>query len=267
MMIDPRIPEAVQPILKEYLRRTETRLVGLIQAIYLVGSIALGEFNEQFSDIDFITILNRKATSLELEHLRNVHQAIENQHPRWKMSGRYIQESDLGKTKESLALHPHVHDGTFHLAVRDGINWVTWWELKNGGIPMVGPEPRTLPFTVDRDLLMTEMRENLNSYWRSWTRQPRQVMILYSDWGIQWAVLGVLRQFYTFRENSITTKMRAGEYALECLPEAWHPLIQEAIYIRQGKKNSSYRFRFGRMLQAIHFLDYIIDTCNVESRA
>ena len=147
----------------------------------------------------------------------------------------------------------------------DGLNSVTWWELKNHGIPIVGPEPRNLAFTVDWDALIAEMMANLNSYWRSWTRHPRRIVILYSDWGVQWAVLGVLRQFYTFRENSITTKIRAGQYARGCLPQQWHPLIQEAIHIRQGKTDSFYRFRFGRMIQTIRFLDYIIEACNANS--
>jgi hypothetical protein len=85
---------------------------------------------------------------------------------------------------------------------------------------------------------------------------------LYSNWGIQWAVLGILRQFFTFRENSITTKVKAGEYALGCLPSRWHPLIQEAINIRQGQKGPSNRFRFGRMVRTVRFLNYVIDRCN-----
>jgi hypothetical protein len=41
--LDPRIPEHVQPIVKEYLRFTEQRLVGLIGVSYFAESIALGE--------------------------------------------------------------------------------------------------------------------------------------------------------------------------------------------------------------------------------
>jgi hypothetical protein len=127
---------------------------------------------------------------------------------------------------------------------------------------IVGTEPQNLPFTVDWNVLIAEMGENLNSYWRNWTRHPRRIMVLYSDWGIQWAVLGVLRQYFTFMENSITTKVRSGDYTLGCLPRQWHPIIQEAINIRQGKKDSSYRSRFSRMVETVRFLNYIIKTCN-----
>jgi hypothetical protein len=126
----------------------------------------------------------------------------------------------------------------------------------------MGTRSGNLPFTANWDVLITEMRKNLNTYWRSWTRQPRHVAVLYSNWGIQWAVLGVLRQYFTFQENTITTKVKAGEYALGSLPQQWHPLIQEAISIRQTKQDTAYRSRFGRMFETVAFLQYVLDVCN-----
>jgi hypothetical protein len=114
---------------------------------------------------------------------------------------------------------------------------------------------------VDWGLLLKEMHVNLNSYWRSWTIHPRRILILCSDWGIQWAVLGVLRQFYTFQENSITTKLRAADYALRCLPTRWQGLILEAIDIRKGKK-IAFRLKFIRAIEAMKFINYIINICN-----
>jgi hypothetical protein len=75
-------------------------------------------------------------------------------------------------------------------------------------------------------------------------------------------VLGVLRQFYTFRERSITSKTGAGLYALDHTPARWHPLIREAINIREGPYTSAYRFRFVRALAARAFLQHVIKQCN-----
>ncbi|HMB23138.1 MAG TPA: aminoglycoside adenylyltransferase domain-containing protein [Anaerolineales bacterium] len=237
-------------------------LPGWLDAFYIVGSIALDEFNEQFSDIDFIAALNQKPTLKEIEELRRVHQAIEKNHPSWKMSGSYIQSSDLGKLDNEMEPHPHYHDGVLHPNDSYELNSVTWWELKQRGIAVLGEEPQNLPFTVDWDRLISSMKENMNSYWVSWMNRPVRLLSLYSDWGIQWAVLGILRQFYTFKENSITTKVRAGKHALDCLPVRWHKLIQEAIRIREGKKGSAYRSRIARMIEAVNFLKYVIQLCN-----
>jgi predicted nucleotidyltransferase len=249
-------------MIEDYISLVAKQLPNRINSFYLVGSIALGEFNERFSDIDFIAILNQKFTLKEVETLRDIHRVIESNHPRWEMSGSYILSQDLGKLDDEIEPHPHYHDGAFHPNRRSELNSVTWWELKNHGIAILGEAPGNLPFTVDWDLLTTRMKENLNSYWQSWTKRPGRVLKLYSDWGIQWAVLGVLRQFYTFHEDSITTKVRAGQYALDCLPAGWHKLIQEAIDIRRGKKDSVYRLRILRMIEAVNFLKYIIRVCN-----
>lgn len=260
--MDPRIPEPVQPVLERYVACCQELFPQLLSGFYILGSIALGEFNRYYSDIDFLTILNDRMTLPDIEKLRNIHQDIEKAFPQWKLSGSYIQPGNLGKLAETIEPHPHYHDGVLHVDVCNELNLVTWWELKNHGIALIGIEPGSLPFCVDWTVLITEMRENLNSYWVSWTRQPVRIIMLYSDWGIQWGITGVLRQFYTFRENAITTKIKAAEYALGCLPARWHPLIQEAINIRNRKDRSAYKSKMFRTWDAICFLKFIIQTCN-----
>ena len=83
-----------------------------------------------------------------------------------------------------------------------------------------------------------------------------------TDWGVQWTVLGVLRQYYTFRENSITTKEKAGEYALEHLSSRWRALISEALNIRTGQDERFYRSRIKRTLDDRIFLKAVIRICN-----
>ena len=65
--MEPNVPKAIQPIIYEYAGLVNTKLRGLIDSFYLVGSVALGEFNEKYSDIDFVTVLSRIATLEEIE--------------------------------------------------------------------------------------------------------------------------------------------------------------------------------------------------------
>lgn len=260
-MINQRIPEPVRPILENYVLLTNKELPNLISGFYIVGSIALDGFNEQFSDIDFVAVLNRKLSQADIEELIAIHKIIEKDFFKWKLSGCYLQLYDLGRFENDIKLHPYYHDGKFHPEGYFEINSITWWILKNHGIVIIGKETADLPFTVDWDLLIARMKKNLNSYWVSWTNR---YFVMLSDWGIQWTVLGVLRQYYTFRENSITTKIKAANYALTCLPIRWHSLIQEAIDIREGKKKSLYRSKIVRMVDAVKFLKYIIQTSNTE---
>jgi hypothetical protein len=260
--MDPRIPEPIRPAVQHYLTLVNQQLPELLKSFYIEGSIALDGFNEDFSDIDFIASLNRPATHAEIETLRSIHQAIEKRYPQRKMAGSYVQARALERGDHHISLNPHYHDGVLRLHGHFELNSVEGWILKNHGIAVVGPTPQDLPFSIDWEALIKTMRHNLNSYWGKWTKRPDHIMVLLADWGIQWAVLGVLRQFYSFRENAITTKVKAGEYALTCLPERWHPLIREALHIRAGTKGSAYAFRIARTVEAIQFLKFIIRTCN-----
>jgi hypothetical protein len=257
-MLPPSIPEPVQPLLNAYLRHMEARLPGLLAGFYLHGSLALGAFNLHSSDIDFITVVTRRCTPEDVERLRQIHQEVATQYPRWGMSGSYLLWEDLGQFEETIPPGPCYHDGILKEKGHNDISSVTWWVLKNRGIALVGPAPHSLPFTVDWEKLLTDMHHNLNTYWKNFTRKPKRMAWLVTDFGIEWTVLGVLRQYYTFRENDITSKAGAGEYALLHLPPRWHRLIREALRIRQQSGTSAYRSRLFRAFQAWRFLHYVI---------
>jgi len=252
------IPDVVKPVLEAYITAIERELPGFMAACYLHGSIALGAFIAGDSDIDFITVISRRCTASDIEHLAAIHHAVEKTYARCPIEGSYLQWTDLGQAGDEIEPHPHYHDGALDPFARNDLNTVTWWLLKNRGLALVGSDPRTLEFTVDSQMLIAYMGHNLNAYWRRYTREPARMAWLFTDYGIQWAVLGVLRQYYTFREDDIISKVGAGEYALQHLPQRWHRLIQEAINIRYRRNGSSYRSRIIRAVEAVQFLKYVM---------
>jgi len=262
--MDQRVPSMIHPLLEEYIQWFEHELPGCMAGLYLYGSIALGAFDERFSDIDFLTLLHRRPTPTEVERLAMIHQRLERTYPRWRLEGSYLQWDDVGRFEEEIVPFPYYHDGVLHLAGHFEVNAVTWWVLKNRGIAIVGPAAQDLHFTVDWELLLLKMRENLNSYWASWTRERSRLAHLLTDDGVQWTVLGVLRLWYTFREQGLISKIGAGRYALAHLPARWSPLIHEAIAIREGRQDSGYPSRALRAVEVVRFVRYVIKVCNEE---
>lgn len=256
------VPDPIQPLLEMYVGLVEQTLPGFMEGLYLHGSIALGAFNQRFSDIDFITVGSRRCTDDDVEQLRVVHKKIASAYPQWELNGSYFQWSDLGKFEETVLPHSYHHDGVLYPSGHYEANPVTWWVLKQHGLALLGPHPRALDFAVDWDVLIAGMRQNLNTYWVTFTRHPRRMTWLFVDDGVQWAVLGVLRQFYTFREGDITSKTGAGEYALAHLPVRWHRLVREAIRLQEQGGPSLYASRVARAAEAVRFLRYIIQECN-----
>jgi hypothetical protein len=259
---DPRIPEVIKPQLDEYITLLEQELPGFVNGLYLHGSIALGAFNERMSDIDFIALCSRPHTPDDVEQLRQVHGIVAQKYPRWALQGSYLQWENLGQFEEISPPYPAYSDGALNPNEHHGPDLVTWWLVKTRGQALIGLAPEKLPFDVDWNTLIAKMHENLNTYWASYTRNPTRMAWLLSDYGVQWAVLGVLRQYYTFREHDIISKTGAGEYALKHLPVRWHPLIQEAIAIRERDNTPFYHLRIVRAVKAISFLKYVIDVCN-----
>jgi predicted nucleotidyltransferase len=262
------IPEPIRPMLRDYLQRVEVGLPGLLEGVYLHGSIALGAFNPRLSDIDFIAVLARCATERDIDALRQVHMEVASTHPEWELEGSYLQWTDLGRFEDAIAPCPYYAEGQLHPRGHYEINSVTWWMLKQHGLALRGPDPRSLDFEVDFELLLANMSHNLNSYWASFTRREGRMKWLLSDQGVQWAVLGVLRQFYTFRERRITSKSGAGEYALAHLPARWHRLIREALNLReQPEARSLYRCKIVRAAEAVSFLRYVITDYSAREKA
>jgi hypothetical protein len=248
--------------LDEYVTLLESKVPGFVTGLYLHGSLALGAFNERLSDIDFVALLSRRATSADIEHLRAIHRQIAANYPKRLLEGSYLQWDELGKLEEELSPAPFHHDNQFDGSGNFDINSVTWWVLKHRGIGLIGPQPHKLAFEVDWELLVTRMRQNLNSYWVNYVRRPRGITWLLTDFGVEWTVLGVLRQYYTFVAHDITSKSGAGEYALEHLPYKWHRIIREALHIREDKGTSLYGSRLMRAGEAYNFLRYLIEYCN-----
>ena len=79
--MDNRIPAVLVPSVEKFTSLAEKRLPGFLSAFYIVGSIALDEFNPYFSDVDFIAMINHCAAENEIETLREIHQKMEGSYP------------------------------------------------------------------------------------------------------------------------------------------------------------------------------------------
>lgn len=114
MPMSTDIPQPVRLVLDEYLGLVHEAVPGLLDGVYLQGSLALGTFNPRLSDIDFIAVTSRRRTPADIAGLRALHQAPAQRHPDAKLEGGYLQWRDLGRLEEAMPPHPHIHDNIFH---------------------------------------------------------------------------------------------------------------------------------------------------------
>lgn len=262
------IPEKANEVLKEHLDLLKSKSPNLLEAYYIYGSIALDAFNYGLSDIDFIAVVKRKVTETDLNILKEIHRDIKKRYPKIDLMGLYVMKNDLQSQHKNKKTCLSFIDGVYKGLEKFEKSSIDAYQLKKYGITIKGQSIENFDYTVTWDTLIYNMRDNLNTYWLSWKNDckkfpSRKYIGLYINLGmIEWVILGVSRLYYTFKERDITSKVGAGEYALQTVPEKWHMIINEAMRLRKGNKKSYYKSIFERRKDALDYIDFIIKESN-----
>jgi len=260
------IPTLVQKVLDDYIALVNDRLPNTLEAVYLQGSIALGAYVENSSDIDFIVITNRRLLEADAVVL-TIHSKIADQYEHPELDGVYVVTGDIGRL--NLDDDQYLIYNSGKLSYSSNFDPIIWWILQTKGLKVVGAEQPVFDFDIHSKHLISYVNENMNSYWAQRVQKMEtSITELYKlpaeeiDYEIEWTVLGLLRQFYTLKEHDIISKLGAGEYALKHLPLEWHPIIKKAINIRKGEKINIFTTDKERIDMTIRFSKYIIQYCN-----
>jgi len=246
----------------------ELKLPKFLEAYYIYGSIALGAFHYGLSDIDFIAIVKRKVTQSDIDILKEIHSNIKIKFPETDLMGLYVMGNDLQLEYENEKSCPCFIDGRYKGLEKFEKNSIDAFQLKKYGLTVKGQEIDNFDFTVNWDILIQNMRENLNTYWFNWNDDCKKFLSekyigLFVDLGmIEWGVLGVSRLYYTFKERDMTSKMGAGEYALQTVPQRWNKVINEAMRLRKGNQKTYYKSIFLRRKDVLAYIDFIIQESN-----
>ncbi len=229
------MPDDVRSVVTRYLQRVDESLHNRIEGLYLVGSLALDDYQAGQSDIDFVAVTDDPLTAEEMDRMEAVHQALLIGGGLPWFDGIYVTWSDLEHNPENAGSVPSSHEGQFKRSAGFEANPVTWLILRNHPSPIRGPVPRVWH---DRDLLQRWNLHNLNSYWASLAAQLEAGAARLPEEAIPrmiaWCVPGVVRLAYTIATGDVTSKSGACRYALTTYPERWCPIISEALAIRSG---------------------------------
>ncbi len=238
-----KLPMTVQNCLRDYQALLNESLPGMVQGIYVHGSIALDAYIPGKSDVDFLTILNRECTNKDLERLSNLHRKIEKKYDAPLLDGGYIRWEGV-YDNHSFKLSPYFNDGELQLS--HFYNPITAWILQTKGITITGPDIQSAPLAITSQQLIAYVARNMNEYWAVRTKEVEDARNHFLglrddeiDAEIEWCVLGLLRQYYTLREQKIISKAGAGHYGLKHVDAKWHSLITYALTVRN--KSSAFR--------------------------
>ena len=226
-------PLPVRTLTAAYLDLVDEHVPGLVEGLYLHGSLAFGEWHDGRSDVDFVAVSSRRPGGAELRRLRAVHDELTVSFPAPAFDGGYVTWDDLAGPPAAVPDIACSFGGQWADEGRTSLNPVAWHELASRGVALRGPAPADVPVWTDEAVLRRFTHDNLRSYWApnvvELAKFPTEAA---APDVVAWFVLGTARLHHLLATGELTTKDGAGHHAVAAFGEQWRPLVAEALAYR-----------------------------------
>ncbi|MBN1438071.1 MAG: DUF4111 domain-containing protein [Anaerolineales bacterium] len=238
-----------------------SRLVGL----YLDGSLAGGDFDPA-SDIDFLAVTEEEIDTFKFAALQAMHERLAAKHPRWgvELEGSYISRGAVRRYDPALSTHPNLERGKpvrLKMARHDEDWLIHYYVVRERGIPLLGPDPKTLIDPVPPEALQSAMRATLEKWWASFLVDPSPLMRR----GYQsYAVLTMCRIGFTLATGSVASKSDAAGWAKAKLDARWGRLVDRAL---AGRFDPNPETEADEIRETQEFIRYTLDRSRIASAA
>lgn len=220
----------VNTLLQELLTSVQTILASHFIGMYLEGSLANGDFDED-SDIDFVVVTDEEISGNLFSALQAMHARIAAIDSEWaiQLEGSYVSQAALRRYDPELDLHPNLERGRDERLkmVRHDDTWgwmIHRYLLRERGITLVGPPPQTL---ID-PILPDDLRQAMRTILHGWATQILNDRNRLNTRGYQsFTVLSLCRILYTLQFGDIVSKRKAARWVKETTGEKWSALIDQ----------------------------------------
>lgn len=223
------IPAAVAEIVDLVCTGIQEILGTSLLALYLRGSLALGDFIPETSDIDLLAVTQRPVDEATFAQLAALHTHID--HLAYPFAGRieiaYIDATALRNFVPNQS-HPTLGQGERLAWTTHHSNWILErWAVREHGITWLGPDPKTLIDPIPAQQWVEAVRLRLQD-WVDWAHQPDD-----PDWQLPrshkaYAVETICRILYTLANGQLASKRQSVIWARQTLPEPWRTLVERS---------------------------------------
>jgi predicted nucleotidyltransferase len=224
--------------------------------MYLEGSLASGDF-DQDSDIDFVVVTDKDISENTFSALQTMHERIATIDSVWadQLEGSYISQTALRRADTDHELHPNLERGKGERLklIRHDATWnIHRYILRKQGIPITGPDPKTLIDPVLPDELRRDMLLALNGWGTQILNNPKEII----SRGYQsYTVLTLCRILYTLHFGDVVSKPKAARWVKETVNEKWNALIDRAWI---GRHNPQLTADAEDINQTLDFIRYTL---------
>ena len=219
--------DELNAVLRELVSHAQSVLGGDLLGAYLVGSFAIGDA-DLHSDCDFLIVVRQPLSSHQEAAFRALHQALPAREGHWNrhLEGSYPVVEDLRSLdrlgREWLYIdHGHA---TMEWSTHCN-NPVHRWTLRERGVTLIGPDPRSFACEVPADALREHMRVSVQTFLPD--------LFTWIDFRIAWAqryaVATLCRMLYTIQTGTVCSKRRALLWGMDSLHPRWRELLQNTL--------------------------------------
>jgi predicted nucleotidyltransferase len=191
---------------------------------YLQGSFAVGDF-DQHSDVDFIVVIKKELSENEISALQELHGRIYSLPSPWAqhLEGSYFPKEILQNSSRKGEKLWYLDNGSRSLVQADHCNSiVVRWVVREQGVTLVGPPPRSLVHPIPVKLLRMEILDVITGWGQEILDHPKK----YNNHFYQtFIVLSYCRMLHDLRAGFPGSKRIGAEWAKANLDPIWIGLI------------------------------------------
>jgi hypothetical protein len=247
-------------VCENYLDLVDEAAPGLVEGLYLRGSLGFGEWYAGRSDIDFVAVTAARPDARQVEVLRAVHERLGDLFPAPAYDGFYATWDDLAKSAYQCPDVPCTLGGQWDDEGRFEVSPVSWHELAWHGVTIRGPRLDQVDVWTDQQALRAYTHANLREYWAGEVSALRQFPAEASRPDVvAWFVLGIPRLHHLLATDRLTSKDGAGRHAVEAFGERWRPLVAEALAYRATGERAGAIADDRLAAELVEFADLVVE--------
>lgn len=223
------INSLIQLLLSQIKEILGEKLVGF----YLDGSLVLGDFDNDISDIDLVAALSSDMDDAEFEALKRMHTNFSQEYKEWedRIEVCYITTSALASVKSKTSTIANISPSEPFHRRESNIEWImNWYVLREKSITLFGGPAKIFVEPISKDEFVQAIKAHISS-WRKYVDD------MHKRKGQAYSILTMCRALYAIKNGEQVSKKQAAEWAMKELPE-WSGLIQNAIEWRETKNES-----------------------------
>ena len=235
-------PDEVHDLVDQLLAGLREALGDNLLGVYPRGSLALGDFDPGYSDVDVLVVTQQRVSEAEFEALKVMHARIGALPNRYVegLEAAYIDAESVRRFVPGQR-HPTITSHDPFRWEKHESNWLLdRWQTRQSGIAWFGPDPRTVIDEISDDELREAARRRILE-WAGWARAvPEKDRAWINERAHQAYVIETMcRALHALSHPGLATKPQAVAWAAEMLPEPWLDLLRRSRDWRMEEFNDT----------------------------